>query len=87
MLHFVGDGDQKKIHQKSPLFFNAKFPGKLMFLESSQSNNLANCLFSLGVTHIFGLKSPCVPRVQGINFGRLICQGKSFQNAHLGSPE
>ena len=28
MLRFVGDGDQKKIHQKSPPFFNAKFPGK-----------------------------------------------------------
>ena len=28
VLRFVGDEDQKKNHQKSPPFFNAKFPGK-----------------------------------------------------------
>ena len=28
MLRFVGNGDQQKIHRKSPPFFNAKFPGK-----------------------------------------------------------
>ena len=36
VLRFVGDGDQKKIHQNSPPFFNAKFPGKhekLIFTE------------------------------------------------------
>ena len=44
VLRFMGDGDQKKIHQKSPPFFNAKFPGKheknihKILLESRQSN-------------------------------------------------
>ena len=44
VLRFVGDGEQKKIHQKSPPFFNAKFPGKhekiihKVLLESRQSN-------------------------------------------------
>ena len=28
VLPFVGSGDQKKIHQKSPPFFNAEFPGE-----------------------------------------------------------
>ena len=28
VLRFVGDGDQKNFHQKSPPFFNAKFPGE-----------------------------------------------------------
>ena len=42
MLRFVGNGDQKKNHQKSPPFLNAKFPGKFeekvhkSFLESGQ---------------------------------------------------
>ena len=45
MLRFVGYGDQKKIHQKSPPFSNVKFPGKYeknihkIFLERRQSNN------------------------------------------------
>ena len=45
VLRFVGDGDQKKIHQKSLPFFNAKFPGKheknihKILLESRQSDN------------------------------------------------
>ena len=44
MLRFVGNGDQKNIHQKPPPFFNAKFPGKYeinihkMFLERRQSD-------------------------------------------------
>ena len=46
VLCFVGNGDQEKIHQKNPPFFNAKLPGKheknihKMFLESRQSNNV-----------------------------------------------
>ena len=46
VLRFVGDGDQKKIHQKSPPFFNAEFPGKheknihKILLESRQSEKM-----------------------------------------------
>ena len=42
VLHFVGKRRPEKIHQKSPPFFNAKFPGKYeknihkMFLERRQ---------------------------------------------------
>ena len=44
VLRFVGTETRKKIHQKSPAFFNAKFPGNFeekihkSFLESGQSN-------------------------------------------------
>ena len=50
VLRFVGDGDQKKIHQKSPPFFNTKFPGKheiiihKILLESRQSNDYPGTL-------------------------------------------
>ena len=43
---FCGRRRPEKIHQKSPPFFNAKFPGKFeekihnMFLESGQSNKV-----------------------------------------------
>ena len=37
MLRFVGNGD-KKSHQKSPPFFNAKFPGK--FEEKIQKTSM-----------------------------------------------
>ena len=54
MLRFVGDGDQKKIHPKSPPSFNAKFQGKheknihKILLEGRQSNKPLHVLFSIG---------------------------------------
>ena len=56
---FSGKRRPEKIHQKSPPFFNAKFPGKFeekihkSFLESGQSNTYRGDPFPLRVSFFF----------------------------------
>ena len=55
VLHFVGNGDPTKIHQKSPPFFNAEFPVKYeknihnIFLESGQVKEIQITAISVAI--------------------------------------
>ena len=74
---FCGRRRPEKIHQKSPPFFNAKFPGKFeekihkMFLESGQSNVCLSigffpALVKETIRHLAPVRNSSLPKETGV---------------------